>query len=174
MYGQKLKNHITSSTLIYILNEITNIHNLLIQHRKFSAGFEFGRLQTELSTYIVQLQKKEVDEDNEDEDEDEEEKYEKLRFKVRNKDEDNNIEIIRELRDFNEYLKKSTIELEERNSKLLGILEDLIKNDHIYPGRLDEIIRSINKACPEESVDDLYSLLPGRTVRMPDGVAKTD
>ena len=47
-----------------------------------------------------------------------------------------------------------------------GGCRDLIKNDHIFPGKIEWVIEQLAMACREETKDSLYSLQSGHTIRM--------
>jgi hypothetical protein len=53
------KNRIDSNMILSIINEITIIHNLLVEDARFMAGCEMGRLQGDLVFLMKQFQEKE-------------------------------------------------------------------------------------------------------------------
>lgn len=64
--GQGLKihsdpklNRIDSSFILKIINELTNVHNLLVDDQMFIAGFQMGRLQGDLVILMEQMEAKE-------------------------------------------------------------------------------------------------------------------
>ena len=60
-------------------------------------------------------------------------------------------------------------DLKDANSEInlvKSIVKDLIKDDHIFPGKLDHVIKKL-ALCRDENVDALYALQSGRTIRIP-------
>lgn len=53
------KNRIDSNMIQKIINELTEVHNLIVDNQMFIAGFQLGRLQGDLVFLMEQMEERE-------------------------------------------------------------------------------------------------------------------
>lgn len=148
-----------SAFLTHVSNELYEVKCHISNERFFEGGVGLGGIinfiNYELGESLKEIEDEEIqDEEWEEECEDgseEEVMFEKA-YEDKCKDYRDAMRIIND--------KISIIE------GLKNIIKDLIKNDHIFPGKVDYVITNFSTNCPEESKDALYGLQAGRTIRM--------
>jgi hypothetical protein len=152
--------------LTYVVNELHEVKCHICNERYFEGGVGLGGVMNfisyELGESLKEIEDEEVQEEEFDEEceegSEEEEEDECL---------DPALEIAFEEKcEENRKLKSELLLLSENIIKIKEIIKDLIKNDHIFPGKVDFVIRSLADTCKEESVEKLYSIQAGRTIRM--------
>ncbi len=59
IHSDPKKNRVDSRMILNLINEMTEVHNLIVDNQMFIAGFQLGRLQGDLVFLFEQLEQQE-------------------------------------------------------------------------------------------------------------------
>lgn len=144
-----------SDFLLDILNDLNQIHNLFLEQKDYQAGFYVCYL-------INSLKDKLFNQENQQEGE--------YGQKEIQEQKESNAEFEKILYEKHEKISGLILRCQETElyiQMLDSLIRGLLKKDHIYADSIDHVIRVIKKE--DETIDDLYSLLPGNRIRVEKG-----
>lgn len=140
-----------------IIMELHEIKCHIANERPFEAGVGLGGLMNAICNKLEKFEDKDEEVQSEESDEECEEGSEEEDFDweaAHDVVETENCELRKNIKDANSQI-----------NLVKTIIKDLIKQDHIFPGKIEQVIKKL-ALCPGETEDDLYALQSGRTIRM--------
>lgn len=146
---------INSDLLLEIVNDMTCIHNQLMQKEYYAAGSNFNRLQQTIVDFYKKLKR----EEDGDYDEDEEQEEVQEQDECSSQCEEEKTEIQDEL----DTMKREWILHQKRIVALEEFIKLLLKSDHIYKPSIDATLEILRKG--NETIQEMYKYLPGDPVR---------
>lgn len=146
---------INSSLFLEIVNDMTCIHNQLMQKEYFCAGSNFNRLQQVLVGLFKQLKREEDGGYGEDEEQEEIQEQDECSSEC----EEEKAEIQDEL----DNMKREYILHQKRIVALEEFIKLLLKNDHIYKPSIESTLNILRRE--NETMEDMKRFLPGFPMR---------
>jgi hypothetical protein len=160
MRNVKMKKRSKEAALLDLtIMEIHEVKCHLSNERHFEAGFGLGGLFNSLCNKLEKCEEKDEEIQSEESDEECEESSEEEKF-----DWESAHDLVRQE---NIDIRREKIQLQRDLKITKEIIKDLIRNDHIFPGKIDIVIKQLAR-CDNEDEESLYALQSGKTMRIKD------